>query len=753
MSTIPPRRRSLIFISFLTAIATPAWSPLPARAQEPPAAKQLTVERLYSAPSLSGHIEEGVSWSPDSKQVSYFHRTGDGGDKELRVIDASTGKSTVLIDAQLLASLLEPEKAKNTQATGLGRATPDAYEWAPDGKSILFVGDSELVWFDLASRAPKKLVTGDTELEDVKISPDGKWVSYLRKFNLWIVNVASSEKRQITQGGSEEILKAKLDWLYPEELSCGTAYWWSPDSTRIAYYEMDERKVTKYPIYDMSSDTGAVESTRFPQAGEANPIVRVGVIAITGGETRWLDTGADKDVYIARVNWLPNGKQIAIQRLNRAQTHLDLLLTDAATGRSRSILSEDDKHWINLSDDLRFFADSRRFLWTSERSGFRHIYFYDLTSKEPKQLTGGDWSVTGIESFGPRGSNGLILDERHDFVYFLANKDNPLETNLYRVDIKTGFLTRITQGSGVHGVEVAPDASAFVDNHSEANTPNRQDVYRVDGSLVGALCENKIPELAEYNLSPVEFATIQAADGTTLYASIVKPPNFSAAQKYPVLIEVYGGPDAQIVRNLWDPGSLFSRLMAQKGYIVWTLDNRGGTGRGHAFETPVYHHLGKVELEDQLAGVNYLKSLSYVDPARIGIWGWSYGGFMTLTALFHAPDVFKAGVAVAPVTDWKLYDTAYTERYMGAPQSNAAGYNETAPANFTQNLQSKLLLAQGTGDDNVHFANMALLLNHFIESEKYPELMIFPGRGHPIGDRPARIDLFNKIAQFFVDNL
>jgi dipeptidyl-peptidase 4 len=752
MRVIFPRRYFWILVALLATLDV--FAPYAARAQDAAATgKQLTVERIYSGPSLSGYIEEGVAWSPDSKRISYFHRTGNGADKELRVMDAATGKSTVLIDANLLASLLEPEKAKNTQATGMGRVSPDAYQWAPDSKSILFVGDTELVWFDLASHTPKKLLSGDAALEDAKISPDGKWSSYVQDFNLWVVNVASGEKHQVTQGGSEDVLKAKLDWLYPEELSAGTAYWWSPDSTRIAYYEMDERKVTKYPIYNMSSDIGAIETTRFPQAGEPNPIVRVGVVAVAGGETHWLDTGAEKDVYIARVNWLPNSKEVAIQRLNRSQTHLDLLLDDANSGRSRTILSEDDKYWVNLSDDLRFFADSKHFLWTSERSGFRHIYLYEVSGKLLKPITGGDWCVSGIQGFGPRGSNGLVLDEARDYVYFLANKDNPLETNLFRVDIKSGYLSRVTQGSGVHSVDMALDASAFVDNHSDANTPFHQDVFHIDGSLIAVLCENKVPELAEYNLSPVEFTTVQADDGTTLDASIIKPPNFSESHKYPVLVEVYGGPDWQMVRNWWDPSMLFSRLMAQKGYIVWTLDNRGSSGRGHAFETPVFHQLGKVELADQLAGVNYLKSLPYVDGSRIGVWGWSYGGFMTLTALFHAPDVCKSGVAVAPVGDWKLYDTVYTERYMGMPQANEAGYRESSTANFVGNLQGKLMVAQGTGDDNVHFANMALLLNRFIQAGKYPELMIFPGRGHPIGDRPARIDLFNKIAQFFVDNL
>jgi len=717
--------------------------------------KTLSVERLLSAPSLSGSIERGVAWSPDGKRVTYFHRPGGGKDAgvELWAMDATTGQSLVLVDAKLLETLLEPPKQQMTQATGLGRIVPQQYEWAPDGSALLFVGDTQLVWLDLKSKSPERLIVGDAPLEDPKISPDSKWVSFVENYNLWIVNVATKQKKQLTTGGSEEILKAKLDWLYPEELSSQTAYWWSPDSSRIAYFEMDERQVTKYPIYDMSTDIGAVETTRFPQAGEANPIVRVGIVPISGGETRWLDSGPDKNVYIARVNWTPDSQHVAIQRLNRAQTQLDLMLFDAASGTSTTILMETDKYWVNLSDDLHFFADGKRFLWTSERTGFRHIYLYDTSGKLLKQLTSGDWEVTGVEGFGPQSANGLVVDEQRGYVYFLSNRSSAIEAQLFRVSLNDGTIAQLTHSRGVHTPEIAPDESAFLDTYSSANVPPKQDLHRMDGTRIAMLAENNVPELAEYNLSPVDFTTVKADDGTVLHASMIKPPDFDPARKYPVLIRTYGGPELQNVRDEWSGEDLWSQIMAEKGYIIWALDNRGSTGRGHAFETPIYHQMGKIELEDQLAGVKYLKLLAYVDGSRIGIWGWSYGGYMTLTALFHAPDVFKAGVAVAPVTDWRLYDTAYTERYMGTPQENEAGYHESSPAYFAQNLKAKLMIAHGTGDDNVHFANTALLLNHFIDAGKYPELMIFPGRGHPIGDRPATLELFNRITQFFLDNL
>jgi dipeptidyl-peptidase-4 len=452
--------------------------------------------------------------------------------------------------------------------------------------------------------------------------------------------------------------------------------------------------------------------------------------------------------------WLRDSRRISIQRLNRAQTQLDLLFCDATSGASQTILTESDKFWVNLGDDLYFFSDGKRFLWSSERTGFRHYYLYDLAGKQLEQLTGGDWQLSGVAGFGPGTDSHPVVDEAKGYIYFLSNKDNAIESQLYRVSLRDKSITRITKEAGTHGVAISPAANAFVDTFSTAITPPRQDLYRIDGTHAATINENKTPELAGYHLSPVEFSSTSAADGTKLYLQMIKPPNFDPTRKYPVLIFTYGGPHAQVVTNAWDGDLLWHESIAQKGYIVFSLDNRGSYGRGHAFETPVYHHFGKVELEDQLAGVKYLKSLGYVDSSRIGIWGWSYGGYMTLYSLFNAPEVFKAGVAVAPVSDWKLYDTIYTERYMGTPQDNAEGYKNSSPVNQASNLKSRLMLAHGTGDDNVHFANTSEVINELVEAGHYPNrLMIFPGRGHPIGDSPARIQLFDGIMQFILDNL
>jgi dipeptidyl-peptidase 4 len=748
--------------------------------------RDLTVERIYSAPSLSGYLTDGIEWEPDSRRISYFDSDDSG--EDLVSLDVHSGRRRVLVSSTTLAAAMPPLIPPPLQTTGLGRVEAPRYLWSPLGDSLLLVGTDKLVLLDLDTMTPRTLVgagdsaanrpspspssanssaadtastqspaadTRSAEIDDPKFSPDGQWVSFVRGWNLWIANVSTGVLRRLTTGASEALRMGDLDWLYPEELDCTTAYWWAPDSSKIAYYEMDERPVQRYPIMDMSSAVGAIEYTRFPQAGAANPIVRVGVVSIDGGATQWMDTGADTNVYLPRVVWLPDSRRVAVERLNRAQNQLDLLFCDSSTGASHTILTETDPYWINIADDLYFFSGGKRFLWSSERTGYRHYYLYDMSGTLVEQLTSGDWQISGSGGFGPGAASHADVDEAHDCIYFMSNKDNVLGNQLFRLSLADKSITRVTRAPGVHDVIMAPADSAFVDTYSNAMTPPRQDLYRINGSRAAVINANKVDDLAAYHLSRVEFLTVPADDGATLDAALIHPRDFQARKKYPVLIDVYGGPQEQYVRNSWGYSDfLWDEMMAEKGYVVFRLDNRGSWGRGHAFEIPIYHHFGKIELQDQLAGVEYLKSLPWVDPSRIGIWGWSYGGTMTLEALFNAPDVFKAGAAISPVTDWRLYDTAYTERYMGLPQDNTTGYYESSPVNQSGNLKGKLLLAHGTGDDNVHFANTTELLNRFISLGLYPaDLVIFPGRGHSMTDRASRIELFRELTDFFENNL
>jgi dipeptidyl-peptidase-4 len=486
---------------------------------------------------------------------------------------------------------------------------------------------------------------------------------------------------------------------------------------------------------------------RYPAAGDPNPIAKVGVIALAGGATRWMDAGPDSSSLLARVAWMPDSKRIAIERLNRAQTKLDLLFADAATGRAATILTDQDKNWINVSDILYFFSDGRRFIWSSERSGFRHLYLYDVSSAHATQLTHGDWEVESLEG----------VDEAGQVAYFISTEKSPLERQLYRVSLSGGAPVPITHTAGTHDVIMAPAGCAhFVDTASTEVTPPHEEIDHADGTLEVVLNENYVAELDADHLSPVEFFRIPGADGTPLYASVIKPPDFDPTKKYPVLVHYYGGPGAQEVLDAWDAGTqwqifLWHEMMAQKGFIVFTLDNRGTTGRGHAFETPIARHFGTVEMADQLAGVAWLARQPWADTSRMGIWGWSYGGYLTCYLMLNSPGVFRAGFAVGPVTDWRMYDTIYTERYMGTPQDNAAGYSESSVLDKAGALQGKLLIAHGTDDDNVHFGQTVSLANSFVRAGKYAEYEIYAGRGHGLGDSVARVHLFNRATQFFLD--
>ncbi len=747
---MPVRRVPTILILFAVGLVLFAGLPCASSAQESAAApaegKALTIERIYSQPSLSGRLTRGVAWSPDGKQLSFFESKGTGKDAktELWVMEVPSGERRLLVPADKLESVLPAESGRATQATGLGRRASAQYQWAPGGNALLFEGPNSLAWFDLKSQTARTLVWGKESIADAKISPDGRYVSFVRDHNLWLVNVADGKERSFTQGGTEEVRKGELDWVYPEELDIRTAYWWAPDSSAIAYLEMDERKVSKYPLVEFSSYSGEAEFERYPVAGGANPAVRVMVGAVNGGEARAMDIGAETDIYIPRVNWLSDSKRLAIQRLNRKQTVLDLLFADAATGKTRTVLSEKDEYWINVSDDLHFFKDGKRFLWSSERSGYRHLYLYDLEGKQLAQLTKGDWEVTAL--------NGV--DEAKGLIYFTATEKSPTERQVYRINTGGSGFRRVTIGDGTHAAVLSPDCSALVDTYSNSMNPQRQDVLRADGTKIAALNENKVEELAAYRLSPVEFFTVRASGGAQLNALMIKPPDFNPQRKYPVLVYTYGGPHGQVVVNAWTGNNfLWHQLMAQKGYIIFEVDNRGSTGRGHVFEAPIHHHMGVKELSDQRDGVAYLKSLPYVDGSRIGIWGWSYGGYMTLNAMFRASDDFKAGFSGGPVTDWLFYDTIYTERYMGLPQENAEGYKDSSPVKYAAQLKGKLLIAHGTGDDNVHFANTLAVINDLIEAGKYAEVLPFPGRGHGVSDLPAQRVLMRRVMQFYLDNL
>jgi dipeptidyl-peptidase-4 len=739
----PAFRGTILIAATICLLLAPSAS-WPQQAAAP--APQLTVDRIFGAPNLSGHLARGLAWSPDGKRLTYLATNGAGKDArtELWVLDTSSGQRSLLIPSDKLETILPAPATNASQATGAGRQAPAQYQWAPNGEALLFEGPHALAWFDLKTQAGRVLLSSKDEMTDVKISPDSRYVSFVRDHNVWLVSTAGGQEHAFTTGGTEKLRKGELDWVYPEELELYTAYWWAPDSSTIAYLEMDENTVSQFPLVNFESYTGEADLQRYPVAGAANSVVHVYLQALKGGNPRLMDTGANNDIYIPRVNWLPDSRRLAVQRLNRDQNILDLLLFDAHSGKCSTLLMEKDPYWINVNDDLRFLSDNKRFLWASERTGYRHLYLYGLDGKQISQITKGDWEVTSVDG----------LDEAKGIVYFTATEKSPIERQLYRVNLDGTGFAGISKETGTHTVNFAPSADFYVDEYSNAITPPRQDLYRADGAKAATVNENTVTQLAQYHLSPVEFSTVKAHDGVDLHSFLIKPPNFDPAKKYPVIVYTYGGPHAQVVLDEWAAGILlWHQLMAENGYVIFALDNRGSAGRGNVFEEAIHYHFGSPELSDQRDGVAWLKRQPWVDPQRIGIWGWSYGGHMTLHAMFEAADLFKVGFAGGPVVDWHYYDSIYTERYMGLPQQHEAEYKQSSPLSHVEGFKGKLLIAQGTGDDNVHYSNTLALINALIDQGKYVEVIAAPGRGHGASDPAARKIIFNRVTQFFLDNL
>ena len=701
---------------------------------EEPSFKKLTVEDIYLNLNLYQKLPRALKWLPKGKQLSYVKISPENGEQQLWIMDAKSRIARSILSNKQLQVI----EGKDTLQISLMR-----YSWFPGEDGLLLQDLNDLFYYSFDRNKIVRLTrTPETE-ENVSISPDGRKVAFVRNNNLYIVNVPSGQEKQLTFDGEEHLLNGKKDWVYQEELGSRgdfKGYWWSPDSRKIAYYQMDDRPVPEYPLVDFSQLHPVVTMERYPKAGEPNPIVKVGVVNVETAKTVWLNLGDDTDVYFPRVYWVPGTGEVAVMRLDRHQQHLDFLFCNPTSGESRVVLSESDPHWINIEDFVYFFKKKNWFLWGSERSGYRHLYLYDLQGNLIRQLTEGDWAVTSLEG----------VDERKGYAYFVGTKDGLLERHLYRVGLDSRKIKRLTREEGVHSVRVAPEGRYFIDYFSAPLTPVRVTLYRADGKRIKVLEKNEHPELAEYQLSNPEFLTITGKAGLEYHAMMIKPPHFDPTRKYPVLIHVYGGPHSQLVikrfTNLWH------QMMAQKGYIVFTLDNRGTANRGRDWETAIYKHFGKLELEDQLVGVKYLKSLPYVDSTRIGIWGWSFGGYMTLYAMTHSRE-FKAGVAVAPVTDWRYYDTIYTERYMALPEENADGYYQSSPINFADSLHGALLIAHGTVDDNVHFQNTVEFIDRLVDAGKLYQLLIYPGKEHSIRGQEARIHLFRSITEFLLKNL
>ncbi len=711
-------RRTALVLPIALAIA-------PAFAAEK---KPVTLEAAASAPVVPPGFGP-VFWSPDGKRLAWIE------ERVVWLYEAPSGRRRRLAELAKMeaqAVKVDPPAAFGWQNRNV---TERELQWAPSGERLLVAAGGDLFLLDAGTGAWEQLTATGVAERDPKLSPGGRRVSFRRGHDLYTLDIAGKQTARLTRDGSPTLLNAELDWVYPEELNLGTAHWWSPDSTCIAYLQFDVSRQWIYPHAELLKNPPLPEPQRYPKAGSPNAVVRLGVVPAGGGETRWMDLGPP-DALIARVAWTPDSRALYVQRLNRVQNRLDLLRADAATGSVRVVLSEQAPYWINVNDVFRFIADGGRFLWGSERDGFLHLYLYTAEGRLIRQLTRGQWEVTAVAG----------VDGKAGEVYYLSTETGPIERQFYRVDLR-GRRERLSRTRGTHAVSMAPTCDYYLDATSSLAAPPRRTLHTRNGREAGVWRE----ATQEYEILPTEIVTVQAADGTLLYGRLIRPRGFESGKRYPVVVMVYGGPHAQSVRDVW-PGASWDQALAHRGFVVWQLDNRGTAGRGHDFESRVFRNLGQQELADQQDGIRRLLAMGFADPERLGIYGWSYGGYMTLYALTHAPDLFRAGVAGAPVVDWRFYDTIYTERYMGLPAENPEGYRRSAPHHRAADLKARLLLVHNLEDDNVHFQNSIHMADALQRNGKLFEMMVYSQKTHGV-TAPLRRHLLETVTDFLERHL
>lgn len=706
------------------------------------AADRLTFERIIADPPLNGPAVRGVKVAPDGARVTYQKaREGDTDILDLWQFDPESGEHSRLLRAEDLTDgpqeLTEEEKARlereRIRQTGITH-----YSYSKTGKQLLIPLAGNLYIYDLSSGNVQELEGGQARL-DPKLSPDGSSVAFVRDRNIFVRGLADGEVLQVTEDGSETVVNGLADFIAQEEMGRGTGFWWSPDNSKIAFIQYDESPVGIVERVAIGGDGASLVEQRYPLAGTDNVKVRVGIADLTAGSIIWADLGSDPDIYIPRVDWDADGDTLYVQHQPREQDRLTLLAVDPATGKAATVLTEEQDTWVNLHDDLKPLDDGS-FLWSSERTGFNHIYHYpapesDKDGRAPVQVTAGDWMVDSIACVRPEEGE----------VYFTGWAEDPRLKDLYAVKLdgsEAASPRKITTREGWHGISASGDCSLYVDSFSAPDQPRQLSLHEASGARLSWLLENALTDGHPYapyldtHVVP-DYGTLDAEDGTTLYYQMTKPSDFDPNQAYPVIVSVYGGPGAQRVRKGWV--SLTDQAYADHGYIVFRLDNRGAARRGHAFEDHLHRNMGDVEVRDQLTGIAWLKSLPYVRDDAIGVTGWSYGGYMAALMLAKGGSDIAAAVSGAPVTDWRLYDTHYTERYMDHPADNPDGYKESAVFAHVDGIVNPLLLIHGMADDNVVFTNATKLMQALQHRNVPFELMTYPGETHFIRNRQSRL--------------
>jgi dipeptidyl-peptidase-4 len=759
-------KRQFVFLACLAMLAIFCVIAVESAGAQTAPTKPLTIDQMFDPAAMGGRGPENLEWSPDGTKLSYVQRDEKGGG-ELWYVDAATGEKKVLVTAAKLASLApDYDKVKDErEKERLTRYHVAAYLWSPDSKHLIFDSQGQLWLYDLGSNTAVQFTSSGDPSGDPKFSPDGSRLAFVRKHNLFVHAVNGRTEKQLTKDTAENLFNGDIDWVYEEELAVRSNYFWSPDGKEIAFLHMDEAKVPVYPITDWMPTHPTVDNEKYPKVGDPNPVVKLGVVDAEGGKTRWIKLTDDEDIYVPRFGWVREGVMWA-EVLNRAQDKVDLYFVDAKSGRSRIVLREATPGaWINFEHlEARFLKSSGRFLWPSWRDGNMHLYLYSFDKENPltadakleQQLTQGEFEVLSIEG----------VDEAAGAVFFAANKDDPRERHVYSVKLDGSDFKNLTAEEGMHSGSFSDDGKHFTHTYSG---PHRMSTLTL--CAVEVRCYpvwEAHDEIAEYRLRSPKYLEFKADDGTTLYGRLLLPPGEGTVQtvvvdrkevgggmvieghvvrKIPLIVYLYGGPAAQEV--LKRPPSAFDEILARKGFAVFCVDNRGTPGRDRKFQTAIRHEFGAVELKDQLTALDQLYAqYPQLDKDRTGIWGWSNGGSMTLYAMTHS-DRFRAGVAVAPVTDSRNYDSIYMERYLGLLKENKEAYDQSDVSMAAGQLHGALLLVHGTSDDNVHFQNSVQMVDALIKARKQFRFMIYPGKTHGIAGPDAGVHLFTMIADHF----
>ncbi len=720
-------------------------------------AGSFSIEEVARFPGPGMAIPGAFAFSADDGLLTFLFSAEGSLTRQLYARDLATDQEHVLLAAPDGAgesdlSIEEQLRRERQRQLELGVT---AYAWADTGTRMLVTLPGGLFVLDHPQAPLRQVVDASpSPALDPQLSPDGQWVAYVQNDELWVVSAEGGQPLQLTSDAHGAGKSHGLaEYIAQEEMDRRHGFWWSPDSARIAFAEVDETHIPVYRILHQGKDAvgaGAQEDHRYPFAGQANARVRLGVIAATGGEPMWMDlSGADATLptaeheYLARVAWLPNGS-LAVQLENRQQTRLDLTAFDPASGQRRLLLSETSDVWINLHDQFKPLKQGG-FLWASERSGFRHLYQYQDDGTLLRQVTAGDWMVDELAG----------VDEERQLVYFTATRESPLERHLYVVPFAGGEPRRITQAPGMHSVTLDHACRRFVDVHDALDSPPSVTLRSLaDGAALHEIYARRDPRIDALGLHAPELVTLHNRTGVLLHGALYRPPARFGPGPYPTIVSVYGGPHAQRVVNGWVmTQSMRAQYLRNLGFLVFVLDNRGSARRGLAFESAIKHDMGHAEVEDQVDGVRWLVAHGLADPNRVGIYGWSYGGYMAAMALATAPETFQAAVAGAPVTQWDGYDTHYTERYMGTPQTNPLGYERSSVLAHAAGISGRLLLVHGLIDENVHFRHTARLINALIRARIPYELMLFPDERHMPRRLEDRVFMEERIRDFFLSAL